>query len=328
MHLFSKLLRTVSILLLILSPFNYAEEVQELSQETIVFPYSIEIGKPIIFNTTYKSTEKGISVSASETSELTLQSAKDNVYIYTDKVLEAKVDETNGLPPGLKEVMIKTIEKMSSLSITYEADATGYPSQLLDGSDLRKAISEMGSDLNLWLLNSESLKDKTDQEKQKIATIVEGIFKKTFPDDDGALSNRILSQGQLIFAATGRELYLGYQSVMDSSRYYDDGDIILETTDTWQIDEINKEKNIAEVSWWSKLNPEKHEEFLVRLKEGLKGKYKKNQVEHYVNEWRKLKFDLEGYYEINLTTGLPVYGYITTTTEMEGSTKKDVYKFL
>ena len=114
---------------------------------------------------------------------------------------------------------------------------------------------------------------------------------------------------------------------MAGLRYFKDSNIYLETKDTWQIDFLDEEKGIAKISWWSKLDPEKHQEFLGRLRTSLEGQYNAHQIGQIVDIWAKTELDREGGYEIDIKTGLPVSGRVVSKRFFEGKTTEEIIDF-
>ena len=93
------------------------------------------------------------------------------------------------------------------------------------------------------------------------------------------------------------------------------------------IDEIDEEKGIARLSYWSKLDPEKHKAFLGRLEESLKGDYSKKDLTYILGVWAKMQMDREGWYVLDLESGLPIEGRIASSQAFEGKTSEEVIEF-
>jgi len=297
------------------------------SEETVQLPYRVEMLKPIIFSVKYLEQEAGVSIGISEDFFLTpLRSSKESV-IYSVESAGARIDHMKGLPPSLEPVLKKLIEQASGLSYEYAADGTGYPLKVVASKEINTFMKKMASTLDDWLDKFAESKNIDSQLKSQMQSVLDEGMAPLLTKDDEELSRLILNELELIFAVTGRNLYIDYGTVYDNTRYFDDGELYMHTQDEWLVENQDKKGKNISISMSSTLHPEKHPEFVESLRENLKGEYSKEDVNAIVDIWANMELSRQSSYEVDMTTGLPTSGQITSKTVFNGEQKLQKLEF-
>ncbi len=322
-----KKILSLFIVVLFFGSQTRAQETTEEEPETYQLPYAVEVGKPIIFDMVYSSNEEGVKFTANGKTRLVLKKTKGDAFIYRAEGLSSEVTEMSGVPEGLSAIVRQFVETSGKLSYSYAADSTGYPLELYEDKQVRKLVKGMKKSLAKWVKKFAKENDISKTKRKEFSAIVNTMLEEAFPKDGTKLSNMILETPQMIFAPTGRELFMEFQAEMAGTRYFKDSNIFLETKDIWQIDSLDEEKGLAKLSWWSKLDPEKHQEFLGRLKNSLQGQYSAQQIEQIVDIWAKMELDREGGYEVDMKTGIPISGRVVSKRFFEGKKTEEIIDF-
>lgn len=312
----------VFLLVLGLSNISFAA-----SDKTVQLPYNVELNRPISFSVNFKEEEEDVSIAASERFFLTAIKKSGETVIYSSVSGGAKVDEMKGLPPRLDSIITALIEQSSGLSFKYSADNSGYPLELVESEDVQKFLSKVAQGMNGWLVDFMEPLDLNSQQKKQMQAILDQGMAPLLTTDNEELSRQILQQLEIIFAVTGRNLYVDYQTVYESTRFFEDGETYLPTEELWQVDEQNKATGKISISMSSSLHPDGFAAFLERLKTNLVDSYSEEDIKAIMDIWSKMELNREARYEVDMTSGLPVSGIVYSEVTFDGKTKSQTVEF-
>lgn len=324
--------RVLSVLLLLfgfaIMGFSQETEVaQEQEPATIQLPFAVEMAKPIKFSIKYTEKIGEVSFVVSEETLITPLRADGEAVIYKAESKSAAVESSQGLPPGLDALMQELIKLSSGLTYEYSADHTGYPDALIESEEIKKFMKEMVNSLNGWYDEFAKAEGMSEQEKAQFQEVLDQSTAPFLTEDNEALSRLVLDEGMLIFAGTGRELYLGHQTIFVNTRFFEAGEIYMYVQDLWQVDEQDEEAGTVSISMSSSLHPEEFPKFIEELKAGLQGEYSDVETTYIVGVWNKMKLDRSASYVIDMKTGLPISGQITSEVFFEGESESQVIEF-
>lgn len=295
--------------------------------KVVQLPYSVELNRPIIFSMKYKEVEEGVSIAVSEDFFLTPIKEAGETVIYSVVSRGAQVDNMKGLPPGLDTLIEELIEQASGLSYEYAADNTGYPLELVESREVKSFMKKMAKGMKKWLDRFVKSKNMNKQQKDQMKVVLDQGMAPLLTNDNEELSRMILEELELVFAVTGRNLYVDFQTVYDSSRYFDDGELYMDTQDNWQVDDHDEKAGKISISMTQALHPEEFPAFLERLQAGLVDDYSKADVKAIVDIWANMELYREASYVVDMRSGLPISGKIYSETTFEGKTKSQTIEF-
>lgn len=297
------------------------------SEEQIQLPYNVALNKPIVFSMQYVEAEEGVSIAASEDFFLTAVKNSGDTTIYNVESGGAKVDSMKGMPAGLDTLITQLVEQSSGLSYAYSADKTGFPIELVESKDVRAFMKKVAKGMDKWLDSFAKSENMNKQQKDQMQAILDEGMAPLLTRDNDELSRLVLENMDLIFAVTGRNLYVDYLTVFDGTRYFEDGELYMETQDEWQIDKQNKKDKTISISMTSALHPEEFPAFLARLEKGLASEYSKEDTKAILDVWSGLKLKREARYVVDMKSGLPISGKIYSETVFEGKTQSKTLEF-
>lgn len=301
--------------------------------ETRQLPFNLELNRPITVNTHTKQIQGNVSFTFSETMVLEALRTEEGAVIYKAETVAADVDSIEGLPDALSS-LAPLMEKLAvdavGMEFEYSADATGYPSQLTEHKQVNRFMKKMGKDLKKWL---KKFGREQKLNKQQVALMNQMADQQIAPfltDDIEELSRMVLEEGQLMFSATGRELYVGYYTEFKGTRYFEPGQAYFYTKDSWLLDTYDEDAGEAIVTWEQTLDPEEFDGFLQRYQAVLleqNGPERQAAIDAQVEKYRQLQLNRSATFTIDLTTGLPKSGTIVSNQEFSGEAEQQELSF-
>ena len=296
-------------------------------EDSIVIPVNVEAGKSLHLSVHYIETDGTVKVEATEEVGIILLRQENDKYIYETVSKGITINKMEGLPPGFDELMSELITNASGLSFQYAADNTAYPTELIETKNIRKFMKKMHKGMKKWSKKFAKAEKLDKQKKKQMQVFLDQAMAPLLTKDSEELSRLILEEGQLIFNVTGRQLYLDHYSDSVSSRYYDKANAYFVTQESWFINEYFVDDGTAKISMTSVLHPEEYDAFLGRLKPIFEKKYNKAQVERLMGIWSKFVMNREATYNVDLKSGLPTSGTITSETTLDGKVKSKIINF-
>jgi len=288
--------------------------------------YNLPLNHPITINITYKTNEGGAGLEATETVELTALRPDGDTVIYRAKTLAADLISVTGAPDMLKEALVEIGKSSIGMAYEYSADATGYPLEITDTRPVNKFIKKAGKSLKKWVKKFAKKNKLSKAERAQVMAIMDQSLVPFLSKDKEALSRLVLENPQLVFYGTGRGLYLDYYTGFDTARYLEDAEVNFHTVDEWAIDNWDAENGVAELSFTQKLNEEEFKAFLGRLRTALEAENNPN-IETTIAAFRAIKMTREGSYKMDMKTGLPLSGTVTSNTFVNGKDETEIIDF-
>jgi len=288
--------------------------------------YNLPIGQPVTIDITYKTDTNGVVVELRETAEITaLRPDGDNI-IYRAKTLAAETVSMAGMPELLQETIAEISGQAVGRSYEYAADATGYPTAITDTTPINKFMKKARKSLKKWAKKFGKKRKLTKPQRTQVMAIVDQSLAPFMSTDKEALSQLVLESPQLIFYGTGRGLYLDYYTFYNSARYLDAAEVGFNTLDEWAVEVWDVEKNIAEISFTQDLDKAEFDAFLGRLRAAL-GEQNVPNVEASMAAYQGIKMTRKGSYVMDMKSGLPVSGTVTSYSFFNGKSETETIEF-
>lgn len=308
--------------------FMPAHAQEEEQPATYALPYVVEMNKPIRFEITLTNEQGNARMIAKESGELTPQRAEGDTVFYRYTVTDAELVSVEGMPPMLDDVLKKMGEAAKGMAYEYAADDTGYPIQLTEAEQVRSFMGNVVQGFLAWAAEWGANQGFAEPQIQQFqAMMQQGLADYTSSDNEG-LSRLVLDQGQQIFYATGRELYVDYLTEFNSSRYFELGEFSFQTVDSWELVSIDEAAGTAQLRFEQTLNDEEFQGFLSRVPPVLQEQgMAQAQIDAIVAAYKEIVFTRSGDYTMDTKTGLPLTGTIRTETAFGGEREVETVAF-
>lgn len=309
------------------TPASFAQEAQQAEEKRYEqLSYNVGLNQPIKVSITYKNEQGGAVMEAKEVNEVVALRQEGDAVIYNAKVMESELLSATGIP----EDLVPTLEQLGKQSIgmeyQYSADATGYPIALQDTAPINKFMKKANKSLKKWVKKFAKKNKLSKAERQQLMAMSEQSMAPYLSDDATELGHVVLETPQMVFYGTGRGLYFDYYTVFNTTRYLEDAEISFHTVDEWAINSWDTENGVAELSFTQKMNEEEHQAFLGRLRENLVKENNPN-VDAYVNAYAAIEMTREGSYVMDMKSGLPISGTVTSYKKVDGNEETETISF-
>ncbi|TNE62404.1 MAG: hypothetical protein EP335_12490 [Alphaproteobacteria bacterium] len=299
--------------------------------ETVIqLPFDIELKRPMTVDVTYTYEKAGASIEARERIRLTaLKKAEDHM-VFSAVSEGGSLEKAEGLPPYLQGTLEKITADMGGLSYEYKTDLSGFPSELTKAKDVRKFVAKLGKAMEKWAGKFGKEQKLSADQIAQVQGFAKAWVEPFLADDPAELSRLILDGGQLMFFGTGRELYVNYFTLSQSTRYFEPGKAWFEVTEEWEVTELDEEAGRATLYFRQSLSPEKYQAFLGRLRDMLvkqNGADRQKEIDAYVANYEALQLNREGEYVMDLKTGLPLSGHVIEEQVFQGQRELESMRF-
>lgn len=313
-------------LLFIVGPATAQEITTQDDKRHGQLQFNVPLNQPITINTSYKIDENGALVELSEVTELTALRVEGDNVVYRAKTTAANTISMTGVPPLMEETFAEIGEQAVGLSFEYIADATGYPLEITDTKPINKFMGKARKSLGKWIKKFSKKNKLSKAQRAQVSAIMDQSMAPYLSKDKATLSQLVLESPQLIFYGTGRGLYLDYYSVFNTVRYLEEAKINFHTIDEWVVNNWDAENGVAEIGFTQKINDEEFQAFLGRLRPALEAQKVPN-IETTMAAFGAIKMSREGSYKMDMKTGLPISGSITSKSFVDGKSKTETIDF-
>ncbi len=192
-------------------------------EETKTLPFEIDLKKSIIVESTTTQTQGAFIGVFKDTTRLTPKKRQDDMVIFEAETIEAEMVSVEGVPPFLTELLENVTADAKGLKFQYAADATGYPTKLTKYKKISSFMKKMGRGLKKWAKKFGKSKGLNDQQFAVMNGFIDQSIAPFMSDDPEKLALVVLEQPQMMFFATGRELYVDYYTELKGTRYFKEG---------------------------------------------------------------------------------------------------------
>ena len=302
----------------------------EPSEETVTIAFNVPLKKKITLRSTTISENSTTRFEATETTVLTPIKKNKEGYIYKAKTTAAKLVSTKGIPPLLLATLERLGQEAVGMSFEYQTDGTGYPTALTKHKKVTRFMKKLTKKMRKWVKATAKKKNLNAEQANRLIAVVDQATQEFTNADTEALSRLVLEDGQLLFLPTGRRLFVNYDTSYDSSRYFAPVQAYFHTDDIWSLDSYDETTSKAEISFTQTLDTEEYAGFMERYRTLLIDKHGEGKlaaIEKELARYATLSLTRSGYYVVDLKTGFPLSGTITSKQTFNGKEEVDTFSF-